>query len=244
VTVSTETSVDYFVAPVVGFDDVSVAADATAIYGPVAGANAVPISVSYQSLLNCGIMPYDPANPPTDCDLAYPKDTLQEPRWGVLDLSEWNDPNAAPCMVSASEAMDIITNGGYWPEVWLNETPPTYDCVDNGLSNSVWEALEGRTLIFPVIDLDGTYSGFPSFGETKPGNDECTLAPDDPLAGDCQVDTMNVVMWLQLTVPPGGVTKHGDDVFVHVEWTGGTMSTSGLPGPAPETGVYAVRLVD
>jgi hypothetical protein len=147
-------------------------------------------------------------------------------------------------MVSASESMNIINGGGYFPEVWLNETPPTWDCVDNGLSNSVWEALEGKTLIFPVIDIDGSYSGHASFGETKPGGEECTAAPTDPNAATCQIDTMNVVMWLQLTVPPDGVTKHGDTVFVHVEWTGGTMSTSGLPGNAPDTGVYAVRLVD
>lgn len=249
VTVDTQVPVDYFIAPIVGFDSVNVAADAVAIYGPLAGANAVPISVNYSSLFDCGIFPYDLNNPPTECTLAYPKDTLQEPRWGVLDLSEWGDRDAAPCMVSASESMDIITGGGYAPEVWLSEDgPPNWDCVDNGLSNSVWEALEGRTLIFPVIDLYGDYPeegmGTPSEGETKPGGEECTAAPSDPLAATCQIDTMNVVMWIELTVPPGGVTKHGDDVFVHVQWDGGTVTTSGLPGKAPDTGVYAVRLVD
>ncbi len=244
VTVGTQVPVDYYIAPIVGFDSVDVTADAVAIYGPIAGANAVPITVNYNSLFDCGIFPYDLNNPPTECDLAYPKDTLTEPRWGVLDLSEWGDPNAAPCHVSAQESMDIITGGGVFPEVWLNETPPTWDCVDNGLSNSVWEALEGKTLIFPVIDLDGAYSGHASYGETKPGGVDCTAAPADPNAAMCQIDTMNVVMWIELTVPPGGVTKHGDDVFIHVQWDGGTVSTSGLPGPAPDTGVYAVRLVD
>ena len=249
VSVGTQVGVDYFVAPIVGFDDVTVAADATAVYGPVAGAQAVPISVNYTSLLDCGILPYDPDKDPSGCDLEYPKDSLKEPRWGVLDLSEWGDRDAAPCFVSANEAMDIIAGGGYFPEVWLAETgPPNWDCVDNGLSDSVWEELEGRTLIFPVIDVYGDYpeegEGIPSEGETQPGSEDCTAAPSDPLSAECQIDTMNVIMWIQLTVPPGGVTKHGPDVFLRVEWDGGTVTTSGLPGKAPDTGVYAVRLVD
>lgn len=244
VTVQTQATMNYFVAPILGFNDVEVRTSATALYGPLDKVYAAPISVNYQSLVDCFILPYDKSNPPRECTLAYPKDTLQEPRWGILDLAHWNDPDAAPCHVSSSEAQDRITGPDSFPFVELNDSPPTYDCVDNGLSDAVWETLEGRTLIFPVIDLDGGYSGFPSTGETKHGQEDCTAALDDPLRDDCQIDTMNVVMWLELTVPAGGVTKHGDDVSVHVHWTGGSMSTSGLPGNAPDTGVYGVRLVD
>jgi len=235
VTVSTLTAMDYFVAPIVGFDDVNVVADATAVYGPIAGARAVPISVNYETLLGCGI----PANRPpqggvVECDLSYPKDLLMNPRWGILDLSHWDDPNAAPCHVSASELKNMIVHGGSASEYWINPPPePTWDCLDNGLSDSVWETLEGFELLFPVIDVPT------STGEFKPKGGDCTGAQPN-----CQIDTANVLGWILLYVPPGGVTKHGPNVFVHVEWSGSDLSTKGLPGPAPDFGAYAVRLVD
>jgi len=235
VTVHTQVPVDYVVAPIVGFDSVNVTADAVAVYGPVAGAAAAPISVNYETLLGCQI-PTTRPNPGevVVCPLSYPKDELQEPRWGILDLSEWDDPDAAPCHVSASEARGIIVNGGYFPEVWINPPPqPTWDCLDNGLSDSVWEELEGRELLFPVIDIDA------STGQTKPGGADCT-----GVNPNCQIDTANVIAFVLLYVPEGGVTKHGSTVFVEAHWAGSDLTTSGLPGPAPDFGAYAVRLVD
>ena len=236
VTVGAQYPLEYFVASVLGFDSVSVGAEATAIYGPSVTAHAVPVTVNWETLQACGIGTGSVPAPGSTfpCDLSYPKDLLSEPRWGVLDLAEWGDPDAAPCMVSADEVSTIIVSGGSFEQLEIAQGG-TYDCLDNGLSNSVWETLEGRTLIFPVLDVAG------STGEIPPPAGPTDCMGDEP---ECVIDTALVIAWVQLTVPPGGVTKHGDDVFVQVEWAGNDLQTSGLPGTGPDFGLYAIRLVD
>jgi putative Flp pilus-assembly TadE/G-like protein len=241
VTVNTTVHMDYFFAGIFGFNSGDVGGHAVAEWGVVAGGLGVPVTVDLQQLLDCGITP-DPPSPAEvdDCELEYPKDTLQEPRWGVLDLSKWGDRNAAPCSVPASTSIDLIDNGGAFDPM----PAPAYDCIDNGLSDAVWESLEGQLLLFPVLDLDL------SEGTVKPnsgalGGTDCTGAQIDSLRAqgyDCQIDTAYIVGWIQLFV--SDVSKHGPDITVTVDYRGITTG-GGIPGDDTfDFGARAVRLVN
>ena len=245
VEVTTNADINYFFAPIFGVGDGDIGGHAIAIWGVAASANPIPITVDLQQLLDCGIVPGSPPDPdvPIECPLEYPKDTLQEPRWGVLDFEHWGDPDAAPCSVSAAELKDMIDNGGYEQGVELNGDPPgseaTMTCVDNGLSFSVWNSMEGETLIFPVVDIET------STGTVKPGggNEPCTGAEIPALKAqgeDCEIDTVNVIAWVVLTVQ--NVDQNGATVTFdsNTELT----TSGGLPGGTIDFGVRAVRLVD
>jgi hypothetical protein len=174
------------------------------------------------------------------CDLEYPKDTLEEPRWGILDLAYWGDPEAAPCSVSADELRDIIEAGGWSSDLDLNEggSAATMDCLDNGLSFAVWDFLEGKTLTFPVIDIDT------STGTIKPGNGgDCTGADILELQAngfDCQIDTANVIAFVVLHV--NDVINSGSTVFVDATYE--LTVGGGIPGGGADFGDRAIRLVE
>ena len=245
VTVTTNADINYFFAPIFGVDEGNITGRAVAIWAVAASANPVPITVDMQQLQDCGIVPGTPPDPDEEitCQLEYPKDSLQEPRWGVLDFEHWGDPNAAPCSVSAAELKDMIDNGGFSQGVELNGDPPgsqpTMTCVDNGLSFSVWSAMEGGTLIFPVVDIQT------STGLVKPGGSDvaCTGADIPALRAqgkDCEIDTVNVIAWIVLHVE--NVNQSGATVTFD---SNTTLTTSGgLPGGTIDFGVRAVRLVD
>jgi len=245
VTVTTNADIEYFFAPIFGIGEGDIGGDAVAIWAAAASANPVPITVDMQQLQDCGIVPGTPPDPDQEitCNLEYPKDSLQEPRWGILDFEHWGDPNAAPCSVSADELKDMIDNGGYPIGMELNGDPPgsqpTMTCVDNGLSFSVWSAMEGGTLIFPVVDIQT------STGLVKPGggNVPCTGADIPALRAqgkDCEIDTVNVIAWIVLHVE--NVNQSGATVTFD---SNTTLTTSGgLPGGTIDFGVRAVRLVD
>ena len=239
VTVESTVDVDYFFAGIFGFDSGPVVAQAQVLWGVLTEAFGAPVTVDFDQLNNCGINPDDPPeNEIDDCELEYPKDTLTEPRWGVLDLDNWGDPDAAPCSVSASESSGIINNGGNFELL----ATPAYDCIDNGLSDSVWEMLEGKTLIFPVLDLDR------STGTVKPnraplGGQDCTGEDIEDLrlqGFDCEIDTAFIVGWIQLIVTD--VSKQGADISVTVDYAGFTTD-GGIPGDGTDFGVRAIRLV-
>jgi len=242
VTVVASADIDYYFAPIFGISSGDVAARAVAVWGAVAEENPIPITVDQIQLSNCGIFPNDPPPDPVSCILEYPKDTLEEPRWGVLDLEFWGDPNAAPCSVSADELRDIIAAGGWSEDLDLSGDPPgtspTMDCLDNGLSFSVWSFMEGKTLTFPVMDIQT------STGTIKPGSGgDCTGAdiPELQAAGfDCQIDTANIIAFVVLHV--NGVVNAGSTVVVDATFeitTGG-----GIPGGGIDFGDRAIRLVE
>jgi Flp pilus assembly protein TadG len=236
VTVESQATLDYYVASLLGFDSVDVVAEATAIYGPPAEAHPIPITVNQETLNSCdiGTGAVPPPGEVFECTLTYPKDTLVEPRWGVLDLSHWDDWNAAPCRVSADTAKDIINNGGAFGLLAIDPVSGTPDCMDNGLSDSVWQLLEGTTLLYPVLNVPG------STGEIPPPDGPADCFGDED---GCQIDTGLIVAWVKLYVPPGGVSNFGATITVKTEWAGHSLTT-GLPGAGQDYGVYAVRLVD
>ena len=245
-----EHEMELFFAPIFGFDSATVGGSATAVWGPAQNASMTPITVDFDTLTACGIPLDMDGGGVQPCTLEYAQDTLQNPRWGELDLSEWGNEFAADdpgsCHVSASDLTDAIEGGGVPapPDVPL----PTWVCFDNGLSDSVWEAMEGRYLTFPVMDLDL------STGEEVPNNDSAD--PDDDCTGadipdlqtrrhDCRIDTAHIIGFVCLYVVD--VSKHGADLTVETEWRG-VCTSGGLPclpdADCYDFGVHAVRLVD
>jgi len=229
VTVNTTTSVNYYFAPLFGVDSGAVTATSTAIWGPVSKTRPIPITVNRTQLQGCHIPSSIPSGETLDCELSYPKDTLSEPRWGALDLSQWNEADAAPCHVDASTLMNEISSGG-WPEpLPINPAPAghdigfTPDCLDNGLSFSVWQSMEGRILTFPIIDVP-----------TSTGQG-CTGAD----AG-CEIDTANIVAFVTLKVI--SAQNDGSTVRLQVQWLGPQV-TDGEIGNGPDYGDRAIRLV-
>ena len=241
VTVVASADIDYYFAPIFGISSGDVAARAVAVWGAVAEENPIPITVDQVQLNNCGIFPNKPPKDPVSCILEYPKDTLEEPRWGVLDLEFWGDPNAAPCSVSADELRDIIAAGGWSEDLDLNDkgASPTMDCLDNGLSFSVWEFMEGKTLTFPVIDIQT------STGTIVPGGggEACTGA-DIPklqeIGKDCEIDTANIIAFVVLHV--NDVVNDGSTV--RVDTTFEITTGGGIPGGGVDFGDRAIRLVE
>jgi len=241
VTVESTVDVNYFFAGIFGFDSGPVVSRAVVQWGVLVNAFGAPITVDLVQLGNCGIDVSDLPHQEEieNCNLDYPKDALQEPRWGALDLDDWGDPDAAPCHTSASDLIGVINNGGNFDLL----PTPAYDCLDNGLSDAVWEALEGKTLLFPILDVAK------STGTVKPnrkplGGTDCTGAqiPSLKAAGfNCQLDTAYIVGWIQLFVED--VSKHGSGISVKVDYRGLTTG-GGTPGTGTDFGVRAIRLVD
>lgn len=250
VTVTTSADIDYFFAPIFGIESGDIATRSVAIWA-AAQINPVPIMVDQDQLEACGIVLNEP--PPEDqdpCPLEYDKDALGEPSWGALGLPWWGDRSAwldsQKCKMDANTLIDIISNGGYTEPLDLNGNPPgsaaTYVCVDNGLSDSVWSALEGQTLIFPVIDVD-TSEGYIVPPNSKPNPPEeryCTGADVLPANKDCLIHTVNVIGWLVLHVIDTG--NAGSTITVE---TVTDITTGGwVPEGQVDVGIRAVRLVE
>jgi len=223
--VSYEMVMDYFVAPYLGFDDITLTASATALW---TSPGIVPITVNSVPLQAC-----DPEPDPDEmCIVDYPKGELENPRWGILDLSLWGDEFADSCPVPNSEVVDIIEGGG-----WPLPDPlvlPNWDCMDNGTQFDSWDALVGGTWWFPVIDVEQ------SKGEIAPGppGQPCTGAdiPDLQLEGkDCRITTARVLRFELMEV---------FDVRI-VPGTGGTIElTTQIVPPEKSHKSIKIRLVD
>jgi Flp pilus assembly protein TadG len=230
VTVSSSVPVQYYFAPIFGVDSGAVTSTATAVWGPIKRSRPIPVTVNHDQLGTCSIPTVPP--PPGEtrhCELTYPKDTLAEPRWGVLDLTKWNDPDAAPCHIDADLLRSEIEQGGWPVDLPINDPAPgqdiafTPDCIDNGLSFSVWDSLVGKTVTFPVIDVPT------SIGDGCTGGDT-----------GCQIDTANVIDFITLRVT--SAENDGSTVVLEVEWSP-IVRPSGPVGVGPAFGDNTIRLV-
>jgi Flp pilus assembly protein TadG len=238
VTVQSTVNVDYFFAGIFGFDSGPVVSHAVVEWGALQSGFPVPVTVDNQQLTGCGIIPNNPPDADVNCHLTYPKDQFTNPRWGVLDLSKWGNPNGAPCPVPASTVKGLIDGGGTTNILQA----PAFDCIDNGLSDTVWKALEGKILYFPVNDLSrstGVIKNNPNKGKPCTGAQIPAL---EAAGNDCVINTAYIIGWIQLRVNVVG--KHGADVFLDVSYLGFTTG-GGLPGNGvTDLGSHAFRLVD
>jgi hypothetical protein len=221
VSVEYQAPVQFFFAGVIGGGNGSqVPAESTAIWGPVGKARPAPIMVFQSQLAACGIPDTVPPQGQTiPCDLTYNADQqLGPPFWGELDLSQWNDGSVGSCHVDANELMQEIAQGGWPTELAINSGGvPTPDCADNGRSTSVFHALDGQTLTFPVV-------------------------ADTPISdlGGSGGALMNVIGFVKVTVDS---VENPSTIVMHIEWAG-PSSQPGVPVVgAPDFGFRAVRLV-
>ena len=193
VTVRLSTTVDMFFAQIFGYDTRPVTAQATAMWS---APGPIPISVEVVPLNACRTQTIPPPTEDHPCVFDYPMETLENPRWGILNLSVWGDGDASFCPVPNSEIVDIIDRGG-WGST-LDPNPPTWDCLDNGAQFASWMELEGRTVWFPVIDVAK------SKGEIIPGNQGACLGSQiDALKAqglDCRITTAWVLEFVKMKV--------------------------------------------
>ena len=236
VTIHTKVQMDYFFAGIFGFNSGEVGARMRSRSGASWRADWGHRSRSTTSSSRTArSRPTTHRTTPVGCQLEYPKDQLTEPalgRPGPLEVGR-RERRPVPRLGQRSRSASSTTAEPSSPL-----PTPNYDCLDNGLSDSVWDSLVGKILLFPVNDLDR------STGTTKPGNADCTGADIPALEAqgkDCQIDTAYIVGWIQLRV--NGVSKHGPDISLDVTYLGLT-SGGGIPGPGSEDwGARAVRLV-
>ena len=150
--------VDYYIAPVLGFDSITVEASATAIWGPAGSARPVPF-VAEEGIFQ------GPCDIPrvargTLCPLWFDNDDFEGSTFGVLNLNMWDvDPGANCASKDIGDNQHYAYVGGYpYDDLSpLNYTDPTWVCagdgnyqpvfLDAGLANNV-----DGILSFPVTD--------------------------------------------------------------------------------------------
>lgn len=188
VTVKVTTSLDMFFAPIFGINTGSVVAQATATW---ATPGAAPISVNAVPLAACKAASLQGQ---TECTLEYSSDQFQEPRWGILVLELWNQPDTW-CPEPASYTDNIISSGGIWP---LPEPVPAYDCLDSsGNQATNWQSLKGKTFWFPVVDLPNSKLANGMLVKDDPG---CTKGPQCRIVSAWVTDFVKMKV---LDVKPG-----------------------------------------
>lgn len=157
VTVTSSTFVDYFIAPILGFDGTDVVARATAMWQPTGSRNPVPFVAAqgaFQS--DCQIGPDVPAGTP--CHLWFDNDDFEGSTFGTLNLDAWNvsqDEDCANKEMSANEHYAAI--GGYdGPELPPLNDGATWVCSATGNAQPMYTALAeaiGKIIALPVTEL-------------------------------------------------------------------------------------------
>jgi hypothetical protein len=175
VTVEYEMQQELFFAGVLGFDGpAAVKTEATAGWGPTGSANPLPIVVyTGNDQGNCDIE--EGIGPGVSCYLWYDNDLFDQSAFGFLNLCTATDPCQQGWDVGAGDSCPNV--GSSLREDWIQgnwsggpndvDPPFSYVCRVSGLSESNWDALEGREgpphvlgeedssdLIFPVNDCD------------------------------------------------------------------------------------------
>jgi len=159
--------VDYYFAPILGFDSGPVNSTATAASGPAIGvANPVPLRLMHAAVTACIQQPIGYAGP--ECAFGFDntdQNSESASQWGVLDFPEgWPTapPNPMACSSQPGGANDVIDYlsgvvGDFNPVLWALPDP-VYVCAEGGMSASVinwiidWlNAHAGTAFIFPVM---------------------------------------------------------------------------------------------
>lgn len=202
VTVTYRRTVDYFVAPILGFRSGTVTTTATATW---AAPGVVPITVNSLPLQVCPQAAE--GEEPVECTFAYPKYEFENPRWGILDLSRWNQaPGSATgsqCRVDANTIRQIIDGDITYTLSDLRPLP-AYDCLDNGLQFTNWDQLVGGTWWFPIVDVAlsrGVVEGPNRLRQQWPNG--CTGADIPTLqqqGGDCRLTDAYVTGFVRMRV--------------------------------------------
>jgi len=233
VTVRYTTTVDYFVAPILGIDSQAVTTQATAQWGPVASARPVPF-VAQQGAFQ-GPCEIPNVAPGVKCPLWFDNDDFGSSTFGTLNLNMWDVPLGTNCSNKEEGANTHYADvGGYDGQVPLhpvNYPAPTWVCAGTGDAQGIFLVLNehqiGKILAFPVTD-----------GCTRQG-------------GHC--DLFNVVGFARLQfdgvfkkneappecgTPPSNASSH----CMLTTWVGGGFGDGGVIGGL-DYGLRTIRLV-
>ncbi len=253
VTVTYSRVVDYFVAPVLGFDDVTIETTAAAVWGPAQGyTSPTPIRISSAALGPC--MAQGPGGSGGACAFWFDntdENSASSSQWGILNFPEgWPQPpgtvGPVDCQSSAGGASDvvdyIVPGGSPTPfDATIPEDPGyAYVCAAPGvLGNSIITALEDRansadpTLVFPVMS------------DSVPA----IITPSSeayPVIGFVKLRILGAWHGAQArancpNIPPE--VRNNSLFCVQTQWDG-TDVGGFLPGTGLNFGVNAVRLVE
>jgi len=165
VTVTYSRVLDYYVAPILGFDDVTISTSATAMWGAARKAFApIPLRINLSSLINCGIQAG--GSYPVSCYLVFdnkdPAGAANDWSWLYFGGPTGDGWDTTSCTTQGGGSGDpgYFLGGGQFdpndPDAGLlNAPPPTYVCSYSGNAQDVVRFIvdrEGDMLTFPVVD--------------------------------------------------------------------------------------------
>ena len=253
VTVTYSRVVDYFVAPVLGFDDVTIETSAAAVWGPAQGyTSPTPIRISNGALGPCIAAGEDVGG--AACAFWFDNTNANSQaasQWGILNFPEgWPQPpgtvGPVSCQSNPGGAQDVIQyivpGGSPTPFDATVPNPPgyAYVCAAPGvLGNNIIMALEARAasadpyLVFPVMSdtvapiLTPSSEAYPVIGFVK-------LKILGAWHGaQARANCPNI---------PAGV-RNNSLFCVQTAWAGNDVGGF-LPGTGLSFGLNAVRLVE
>jgi len=239
VTVRYTTTVDYFVAPILGIDSQAVTTQATALWGPAQKAAPIPLRIDLGALTDC-VVDFNSSEPKT-CYLGFDnKDPFgAENDWswlyfGGADGGGWNTTDCTSQAGGSGDPISFIEGDPFVKGV-LNDPPPTYVCSYSGNAQDVVSALAGREgdiLTFPVVDSvtypvigQGANLAWPVVAFTKL---RLIAVYDQPGASQYCPSLQDV--------------KNQSQFCLQLKWEGPQPGGS-QPGEGPVYGMPAVRLV-
>jgi hypothetical protein len=252
VTVTYERMVDYFVAPVLGFDDVRIETMAAAVWGPAQGyTSPTPIRISAGALNPCIAAGAEVGGPA--CAFWFDntdQNSQAASQWGILNFPEgWPQPPGTVGPVScqgnpggANDVIEYIVPGGSPPPFDATvPNPPgyAYVCAAPGnLGNNLITALEDRA------NSADPYLVFPVMGTQPP-----ILTPGQeayPVIGFVKLKILGAWHGAQARANcpniPAGV-RNNSLFCVQTAWAGNDVGGF-LPGTGLSFGLNAVRLVE
>lgn len=248
VTVTYSRVMDYLVAPILGFDDVTITTTATAMWGAARKAAPIPLRLNLGALANCQIAFNDPTQ--RTCYLIFdnrdPSGAANDWSWLYFGGPNGNGWDTTNCTSQAGGSGDpgYFLGGGSFdnPNAGFLNNIPTYVCSYSGNAQSVVSDLIARTgdiLVFPVVDAQPT-GQYPVIGHgANLAWPVVAFAPLRLVAVYAQQG--NNSNWPSECPIPDGVNDNS--MFcLQLRWEG-PQSGGSLPGFGPYTGLPAVALV-
>jgi hypothetical protein len=249
VTVSARTDMEYFFAPILGFDSGSVNSTATAGWGPAIGvANPVPLRLLNSSVTACiQGQPIGYSGP--ECAFGFDntdQNSQSASQWGVLDFPEgWPTapPNPMACNSQpggASQVIEYLSGAvaDFNPVLW-SLPDPVYVCAEGGLSATVVNWIIdwlndhiGTALIFPVMADATIYPPVLSSGGEA-----------YPIIGFVSLSVMGAWRGHQAREHCQFQTNNASLFCVQLRYDGVDV-VEGIPGSGVQYNIQAIRLVD
>jgi len=239
VTVRYTTTVDYFVAPILGIDSQDVTTQATAQWGPAQKASPIPLRLDLDALLPC-VGDFNSTVEKT-CYLGFDNNDPfgAENDWGWLyfggqDGAGWNTTDCTSQAGGSGDPIWFIEGNGFDAGV-LKTPPPTYVCSFSANAQDVVGALAGREgdiLTFPVVDA----VNYPVIGKGA------NLAWPVIAFTKLRLITVYDQPGASLHCPSLLDIKNQSQFCLELRWEGPQPGGSD-PGEGPVYGMPAVRLV-